>query len=169
VYDVLPEKHFKVNFPTAYSDLLQCYQERQRDMRQYNRGYIYFSQSPYMAPIQSLSYEDGQFLRDSLLIMHSLKVIHGDLHKGNILRFQEKPIIIDFDRAEVNPPEFNKLREKDNFQLEEVIHHYSKKYLLSVLNTSIIVSIKHKSKILIVQDSTGKTYETTEKNLIHND
>jgi thiamine kinase-like enzyme len=122
-----------------------------------------------MAPIQHLSYEDGQFLRDSLLIMHSLKVIHGDLHKGNILRFQEKPVIIDFDGAEVNPPEFNVLKEKDKTQLEEVIHYYSKKYLLSVSNISIVVSIKHKSNVLIVQDNTGKTYETREENLIRDD
>jgi hypothetical protein len=169
VYDVLPREQFQLIFPGAYEDLIQCYSERQQDMDRYSKGYIYFSQSPYMAPIQSLSYEDGQFLRDSLLIMHSLKVIHGDLHKGNILRFQEKPIIIDFDKAEVNPPEFNQSKEKDRFQLEQTIHHYSKKYLLSVSNTSIIVSIKHKSNILIVQDYSGKTYETTDENLIRDD
>jgi thiamine kinase-like enzyme len=169
VYDVLPEEQFKTIFPEAHVDLLQCYRERQKDKDRYSQGYIYFSQSPYMAPIQSLSYEDGQFLRDSLLIMHSLKVIHGDLHKGNILRFQGKPVIIDFDGAEVNPSEFNVFKEKDKTQLEEVIHYYSKKYLLSVSNISIVVSIKHKSNVLIVQDSFGKTYETREENLIRDD
>ena len=165
VYDALPEKQFKVFFPEAHRDLLQCYAERQRDMAQYNRGFIYFSQSPYMSPIQTLSYEDGQFLRDSLTIMHSLKVIHGDLHKGNILRFQGKPVIIDFDGAEINPPEFNNFKDRERIQLEQVIHYYSKKYLLSISNTSMLVSIKHKSNILIVQDSDGKTYETTVENL----
>ena len=165
VYDVLPNEQFQVIFPEAHHDLLECYAERQKDMEKYNRGYIYFSQSPYMSPIQTLSYEDGQFLRDSLLIMHSLKVIHGDLHKGNILRFQEKPVIIDFDGAEINPPEFNDFKERDKKQLEQVIHYYSKKYLLSVSNTSILVSIKHKSNILIVQDFYGKTYETTQEDL----
>jgi hypothetical protein len=168
VYSVLVEEEFKKQYPVAYADLVQCYTEREKDKAKYGRGLIYFSKGPYLTPIQHLSLDDANYLRESLGIMHSLKVIHGDIHEGNILRYNAKPVLIDFDGAELHPAEFAKYKLEDEKHLEEVIHYYSKKYLIIQNNISVIVSIKSGGNPLIVQDKQGNAYRVNAAALIEN-
>jgi hypothetical protein len=167
VYTVLVEEQFKKQYPIAYADLLECYTESEKDKTRYIKGLVYFSKGPYLTPIQHLTLEDASYLRESLRIMHESKIIHGDLHEGNILRYNGLPVIIDFDGAEINPKEFVAFQQEDQKHLEEVIHYYSKKYLILKNNSSIVVSIKSLvNQDAVVQDRQGNTHRVRTSDLL---
>ena len=155
VYSMLPEEEFQKRYPVAYEDLNQCYARRDRDKKRYLNGKIYFSIHPFLNPIQQLSIGDAQYLRESLALMHSKKVIHGDLHEGNVMRHNGRPVIIDFDSAELNVD--GKLA--DEKAMERIIYIYSRKYLIPGAQSSILVVVNAENgNDLIVQDERGTKY-----------
>jgi hypothetical protein len=173
-YTKLPYKEFKQQYPVAYNDLQESgYQfDRNSNPRFPYEEVVHFTVIPLLMPIESLTLEQANFLRESLRIMHDAGVVHNDLHMSprNYMMQNGLPVLIDFDLASLTSSltseAAEKAKAKDLKDNEENIFALSKKYLLVQQSVSVpVIIVGQSGSQLIVRDESGNDTQVKSESL----